>query len=47
MALVSQLMVKAVEYEELYPIDQDPPDPFSRPRINDVLSVGVKSLMVF
>ena len=33
-----------LEYEELYPIDQDPPDPFSRPRINDVLSVGVKSI---
>lgn len=26
------------------PIDQDPPDPFSRPRINDVLTVGVKAI---
>ena len=28
-----------IEYEAIYPIDQDPPDPFSRPRIHDVLSV--------
>ena len=33
-----------LEYEAQYPIDQDPPDPFSRPRIHDVLSVGVKSI---
>jgi len=33
-----------LEYEAIYPIDQDPPDPFSRPRIHDVLSVGVKSI---
>jgi flagellum-specific ATP synthase len=28
----------------LYPIDRDPPDPFSRPRIKDVFSVGVRSI---
>jgi flagellum-specific ATP synthase len=33
-----------IEYDAIYPIDNDPPDPFSRPRINSVLSVGVKSI---
>ena len=30
--------------DSLYNVDQDPPDPFSRPRITDVLTVGVKSI---
>ena len=33
-----------IEYEEVYGIDNDPPDPFLRPRITKVLSTGVKSI---
>ena len=33
-----------IEYEDVYGIDQDPPDPFLRPRITEVLSTGVKSI---
>ena len=31
-------------YEELYDIDRDPPDPIKRPRISEVLKVGVKAI---
>ena len=30
--------------DEYVAIDEDPPDPFTRPRIHDVLSVGVKAI---
>ncbi len=33
-----------LEYEELYEIDRDPPDPILRPRIDEVLKVGVKAI---
>ncbi len=33
-----------IDPDSLYSVDQDPPDPFSRPRITDVLTVGVKSI---
>jgi flagellum-specific ATP synthase len=33
-----------VDYTDIYPIDQDPPDPFKRPRITEALSVGVKAI---
>ena len=31
-----------IEYETIYPTDQDPPDPIQRPRITEVLKAGVK-----
>jgi flagellum-specific ATP synthase len=31
-----------LEYEEEYPLDNDPPDPFLRPRITEVLTTGVR-----
>ena len=31
-------------YEALYDIDRDPPDPIKRPRISEVLKVGVKAI---
>ncbi len=33
-----------LEFDELYEIDRDPPDPLTRPRITDVLKVGVKAI---
>ncbi len=33
-----------LEYEELYPIYNDPPNPFLRPRINTPLSIGVRAI---
>jgi len=33
-----------LEYEALYDIDRDPPDPILRPRIDEVLKVGVKAI---
>ncbi|NBV42817.1 hypothetical protein EBR96_08645, partial [bacterium] len=33
-----------LEYEAIYDIDRDPPDPVLRPRIDSVLKVGVKSI---
>ncbi len=33
-----------LEFEEIYPIDQDAPDPVQRPRIDTVLRVGVKAI---
>lgn len=33
-----------IDYEDQYPIEQDPPEALSRPRITDVLSVGVRSI---
>lgn len=33
-----------LEYEELYPIYNDPPNPFLRPRIHTPLSIGVRSI---
>jgi flagellum-specific ATP synthase len=33
-----------IQTDTLYQIDQDPPDPFTRPRISEVLSVGIKSI---
>lgn len=33
-----------LEYEHEYPIDRDPPDPVSRPRIDEVLPLGVKAM---
>ncbi|MSR88233.1 MAG: flagellar protein export ATPase FliI [Candidatus Margulisbacteria bacterium] len=33
-----------LEWETLYDIDQDPPDPISRPRIDTVLKSGVKAI---
>jgi flagellum-specific ATP synthase len=33
-----------IEWEELYGIDQDPPDPIQRPRISKVLKTGVKAI---
>ncbi|MFC1617525.1 flagellar protein export ATPase FliI [Candidatus Margulisiibacteriota bacterium] len=33
-----------IEFETKYPIDKDPPDPVMRPRITDVLPLGVKAL---
>lgn len=33
-----------IDFETVYGIDNDPPDPVKRPRINDVLSTGVKSI---
>ena len=33
-----------VDYETVYGIDNDPPDPVKRPRITDVISTGVKSI---
>lgn len=33
-----------LEYEALYEVDRDPPDPISRPRIEEVLKVGVKAI---
>lgn len=33
-----------LEYEAIYPVDQDPPDPVQRPRIEEVLKVGVKAI---
>ena len=31
-------------YDELYPIDRDPPSPISRPRISEPLKTGVKAI---
>ena len=33
-----------IEFEELYPVDQNPPDPIKRPRITKVLKTGVKAI---
>lgn len=33
-----------LEYEELYPIYNDPPNPFLRPRIKTPLSIGVRAI---
>ncbi len=33
-----------LEYEALYPVDQDPPDPVKRPRITEVFETGIKSI---
>ena len=33
-----------LEYEALYEIDRDPPDPILRPRIDTILKVGVKAI---
>ncbi len=33
-----------IEYETIYPTDQDPPDPIQRPRITEVLKAGVKAI---
>ncbi len=33
-----------LEYEELYPIYNDPPNPFLRPRIKQTLSIGVRAI---
>lgn len=33
-----------IEYEELYPIYNDPPNPFLRPRIKTPLSIGVRAI---
>lgn len=33
-----------LEYSDEYPVDQDPPDPISRPRIKEVLRTGVKAI---
>jgi flagellum-specific ATP synthase len=33
-----------IEWEALYDIDQDPPDPIKRPRISKVLKTGVKAI---
>ena len=33
-----------IDFETVYGIDNDPPDPVKRPRITDVLSTGVKSI---
>ena len=33
-----------LEFEEVYNIDNDPPDPVRRPRITEVLKVGVKAI---
>ncbi len=33
-----------LEYEELYPIYNDPPNPFLRPRIHTPLSIGVRAI---
>ena len=33
-----------IEYEAVYGVDNDPPDPIKRPRITEVLSTGVKSI---
>lgn len=33
-----------LEYDELYKVDQNPPDPIKRPRITDVLKTGVKAI---
>lgn len=33
-----------LEYVDIYPVDQNPPDPVQRPRIDEVLKVGVKAI---
>lgn len=33
-----------LEYDDEYPIDEDAPDPISRPRISEYLKVGVKAI---
>ncbi|NDC82099.1 flagellar protein export ATPase FliI [bacterium] len=33
-----------LEYEDIYEVDRDPPDPILRPRIDSVLKVGVKAI---
>lgn len=33
-----------IEYEALYPVDRNPPDPVRRPRITKVLKTGVKAI---
>ena len=33
-----------LEYETIYPIDRDPPDPVQRPRISQILKAGVKAI---
>lgn len=33
-----------LDYSALYEIDRDPPDPVQRPRITDILKVGVKAI---
>lgn len=33
-----------LEYEALYGVDRDPPDPIARPRIENILKVGVKAI---
>lgn len=33
-----------LEYDTIYPIDRDPPDPVQRPRISKVLKAGVKAI---
>lgn len=33
-----------LEFDEKYEVDQDPPDPVLRPRINEVLPMGVKAI---
>jgi flagellum-specific ATP synthase len=33
-----------IEYETVYPIDKDPPDPVQRPRIDTIFKCGVKAI---
>ena len=33
-----------LEYEDLYPVDQDPPDPMQRPIIKNIFETGIKSI---
>jgi flagellum-specific ATP synthase len=33
-----------IDYDAIYPVDQDPPDPVKRPRITETLRTGVKAI---
>ncbi|UTR04770.1 flagellar protein export ATPase FliI [Alkalihalobacillus sp. LMS6] len=39
-----ELESSTVNVEAMYPTDQDPPSPMSRPRITEVMNVGVKAI---